>query len=350
MRLLVITQKVDQNDSNSGFFHVWLEKLAAQVDHLYIICLEKGEYSLPKNVTVLSLGKEEKKSKLTYVCRLYYYIFKFRKEYQGVFVHMNPEYVILGGLFWRLWHKKILLWYTHKAVNLKLWLAEKLANKIFTVNKESFRLLSSKICIVGHGIEVDVFAISRAKLFDNTLKLLSVSRITPSKDLVTAMKAVHALRNMMSVPFRLTIVGAPITDQDKKYLEGLKEIDASCVDKPSAVVFAGAIPHTQLPLIYSTHHIFIHTGQTGGLDKTALEALAGGCIIVSSSEAVRPLVAAGFAYGFPAGDYQELAKTIEKIWKDGILEQVPNQRAIAYVREHHNLENVITKIIAYFSV
>ena len=99
MKLLVITQKVNKNDSNLGFFHEWLLRLAGQVEKLTIICLEKGEYNLPDNVQVLSLGKNIKYQisnikficQLKYLFRFYKYIWKFRKEYDAVFVHMNPE-------------------------------------------------------------------------------------------------------------------------------------------------------------------------------------------------------------------------------------------------------------------
>jgi len=169
MRLLIITQKVDVNDDILGFFHRWLEEFAKHCENIIVICLQKGEYDLPKNVKILSLGKEQKNfqfscrqkrlpvglifnfqsifnfsilKKLKYLLRFWKYIFVERKNYDKVFVHMNPEYVVLGGIFWRLMGKKIGLWYTHKAVNLKLRIAEKLANKIFTASKESFRLKS----------------------------------------------------------------------------------------------------------------------------------------------------------------------------------------------------------------
>ena len=57
MKLLVLTQVVDKNDTNLGLFHTWLERIASRVEHLTVICLKRGEYHLPENVTVLSLGK-----------------------------------------------------------------------------------------------------------------------------------------------------------------------------------------------------------------------------------------------------------------------------------------------------
>src|SRR3989344_6741688 len=57
MRLLIVTQKVDKNDPVLGFFHRWIEKFAKNFERVTVICLGKGEYNLPANVKVLSLGK-----------------------------------------------------------------------------------------------------------------------------------------------------------------------------------------------------------------------------------------------------------------------------------------------------
>ena len=58
MKLLICTQKVDTNDDNLGFFHDWIKEFARHCEKVTVICLYKGEYGLPKNVIVKSLGKE----------------------------------------------------------------------------------------------------------------------------------------------------------------------------------------------------------------------------------------------------------------------------------------------------
>ena len=130
MKLLIITQKVDDHDDVLGFFVRWIEEFAKHAEKVTVICLQKGEYNLPHNVSVLSLGKETGKSRFTYFVRFFRYIWKLRSDYDTVFVHMNPIYVLLGGVFWKLWFKKIALWYTHKRVDLKLRIAEKLSDII----------------------------------------------------------------------------------------------------------------------------------------------------------------------------------------------------------------------------
>ena len=103
MKLLILTQKVNKDDPILGFFVRWVEEFAVHCESVVVICLEKGNYDLPSNVNVLSLGKEEGKSHFVYLLRFYTYIWSNRKEYDSVFVHMNQEYILLAGLFWRMW-------------------------------------------------------------------------------------------------------------------------------------------------------------------------------------------------------------------------------------------------------
>src|SRR3989344_4493728 len=120
MRLLVITQKVDRNDPVLGFFHRWIEEFSKHCEKVHVICLKEGVNDLPENVAVHSLGKEEGKSRITYLWRFYYYVLKYRSQHDAVFVHMNPEYVLLGSLFWKIVGKRIVLWYMHKSVTMML--------------------------------------------------------------------------------------------------------------------------------------------------------------------------------------------------------------------------------------
>lgn len=74
-------------------------------------------------------------SRLTYARRFRALIKNYVREYDEVFVHMNPEYIVLGGLFWRMHGKRIVLWYVHKSVTMWLRLAEILCNRIGTGNR-----------------------------------------------------------------------------------------------------------------------------------------------------------------------------------------------------------------------
>lgn len=349
MRLLILTQKVDIEDSVLGFFHRWIEEFAKCCEKLTVICLQKGEYNLPQNVRVLSLGKERNQSKIKYLWNFYKYIFKYKNNYDGVFVHMNKEYVLLGGFWWKLWNKKMALWYTHKAVSWQLKLAEKLVDKIFTASKESFRLPSRKVEVVGHGIPVEQFAVKKFEpppISVGGISFLMVGRITPSKDLEIAIKAVAELRQKKDLPlFSLDIVGDAITEGDIEYESMLKELDNRINAKVS---FQSSMIYQEMDRLYQSHHLMIHASRTGSIDKVVLEALASGRLVISSSEAFADLAKEGLIHTFPAGDYKALANKIEEIYQSGALERIPDQKAIDYVRKNHNLDNLIKKIASFY--
>jgi hypothetical protein len=196
MRLLIVTQKVNQNDPILGFFHRWIIEFAKHCESLTVVCLEEGAHELSSrgllrsqahglsmNVKVLSLGKEKelivsgRKSavmdKVKYIFRFYKYIWQERENYDAVFVHMNPIYVVLGGLIWKALGKKTSLWYTHSHVDWKLRIAEKLVARIFTASRESLKLASDKAIVTGHGIDTDYFTPIAHREDSDTFRILT---------------------------------------------------------------------------------------------------------------------------------------------------------------------------------
>ena len=84
------------------------------------------------------MGKEGGISRIKYIYRFYKYIFSIRKEYDSVLVHMNPVYIILGGVFWKIMGKKIFLWYNHPMGNMMAKVAILFSNKVFCTSPYSF--------------------------------------------------------------------------------------------------------------------------------------------------------------------------------------------------------------------
>lgn len=295
MRLLICTQVVDKNDPTLGFFLRWIEEFSKYCGSISIICLYKGMYELPANVHVYSLEKEKgKKTRFGYSMRLFQYLWKLRGTHDAVFVHMNPEYAALAGWWWRLSGVRIGLWYTHKNTRLLLRIAALFSHVIFTASRESFRLRSWKVQVVGHGIDTDFFTpdphIARGG------HVLSVGRLMKSKrhDLAIQM-AVEEQRDI-----RIAGVGP-----EREALEMLAH------DTGAHATFLGRLTQVQLRDEYRTASKLIHTSETGSLDKVVLEALACGCPV----------------------------KTL-----DPALKKFESETP-AYVREHHSLTNLIPKIL-----
>lgn len=320
MKLLIITQVVDTKDPVLGFFVRWIQEFAKHVVQIEVICLKRGEYSLPAHVHVHSLGKERNVSRIGYILNFYRYIWNLRHEYDAVFVHMNPEYVVLGGLWWRLWRKRVALWYTHKNVDVKLRLAVWLANMIFTASKESFRLRTSKVRVMGHGIDTDFFSPGSGTV--RTTAVLSVGRFSPVKrhDLV--------IRAAEFFPNEVWIVG------DGPEMHRLKKLSEYLL-LTKKVHFLG--PHTQEELReeYRRAGVFVHTSQTGSLDKVVLESLACGLPVITTSVALRNLPVTILSSETP----KTIAQAV-RAQKHGAGDVLTT-----YVREHHSLEKLIPAIL-----
>jgi len=320
MKLLIVTQTIDSNDPVLGFFVRWVEEFAKQCEEVTVICLKLGrsdspkvknvgKSDLPTNVRVFSLGKESTKStapsfarrcvaRTLYTFRFLSLVWKLRHNYDTVFVHMNPEYIVLAGKLWRIMGKHISLWYTHKKVDMKLRIAVLFANVVFTASPESFRLKTKKLKIMGHGIDMELFALrpqsqgapsarpaTQARI---PLHIITTGRISQTKRIMEMLVALELL-SKRGQSFTFTLVGAPATDADIKYEKRVRDTVAKS-SYANSVNFVGAMAHKDIPALLAKNNIFLNLSTTGSMDKAVLEAIATGMSVVTTNVAFRDLL------------------------------------------------------------
>ncbi|MEA2112506.1 MAG: glycosyltransferase [Patescibacteria group bacterium] len=346
MKLLILTQKVDKNDDGVlGFFHGWVNEFAKHCEQVIVIALEARDYDLPNNVKVLSLGKEQGKSRLKYAFNFYKYIWSERKNYDNVFVHMNPEYIVLGGLFWRLMGKKIGLWYMHKSVDLKLRLAEKLTYIIFSATPESFRLKTKKLNITGHGIDVEQFISKDSLIKNKAFRVVTVGRISPIKDYETLIDAIKILQKYNS-KIELDIIGGVGKAGQEKYLESLKK-KVKNDGLEEVINFIGPVPTNNIVNYLQESNLFVNTSHTGSLDKTILEAMSCGLITISSNDSSKNVFGVHQdKLFFKLKDSSDLSQKIIGIINLSEHEKEKIKLDLRKeVERSHNLEDLIKKII-----
>jgi glycosyltransferase involved in cell wall biosynthesis len=292
MRLLITTQALDAQDPRLGFFVRWVKEFARHCESVTVICLRKGTYELPDNVAVYEIGPGNKFARAIRILR---YIVVLRPRYEAVFVHMNPEYVVVAGWLWRLLGKKVGLWYTHKAVNLRLRIATWFANIIFTASKESFRLRSPKVHVMGHGIDTTFF--SQDPTVARESWWLSAGRLDKSKrhDL--------AIRAAVDAGKELRILGE---GPERGALEILAK------ESGAKVVFADRIDHIGVRDAFRRAGLFLHMSETGSLDKMILEAIACGCPVSTRDPALKHLETVDTAF---VGEHHSLSNLIPRILK-----------------------------------
>lgn len=335
MKLLILTQKVDSLDDNLGFFHRWIEAFAARCESVIVICLYEGTHDLPKNVRVLSLGKEGGVSRINYVRRFYSYIWKERKNYDAVFVHMNQIYVILGSMLWRMLNKKVSWWYAHGAVPVSVRLAERLTDVAFTSTPEGFGIPSKKLHIVGQGIDTDLFAPNKGKKKSETVRIVSVGRISTVKHIEILIQAIQIIREHIPEA-QLFVYGGSQTKDEKEYEERLKR-EVVVRNLEDAVFFYGSVLFTDLPDLIGRAHVFAQASQTGSLDKAVLEALALGIPAVSTNNAFKSFPGVIYSSSEPRAFAENVQKALaQESFRDNIV-------------KHHSLPGLIENIMGILS-
>ena len=282
-KLLIVTQVVDTKDPVLGFFHAWIAKLAERFESVEVICLKAGEYSLPKNVHVHSLGKEEGRptlGSLAYASRFVSLAWRLRGNYDVVFVHMNQEYVLLAGLLWKLLRKPVYLWRNHYAGSWLTGLAAFFCTNVFYTSVHSYTARFGKAVRMPVGVDTERFRAVEG-VVRAPHSILFLARIAPSKRVEVLIDAL-ALLAKEGIEFTASVVGSPLPEHDA-YYQVLKE-KVQTLGLSENIEFKPGVPNAQTPAIYSAHEIFVNTSPSGMFDKTMFEAAACGCAVLSSSD------------------------------------------------------------------
>lgn len=284
MKLLICTQAVSRTHPILGFFHGWIEEFSRHFDEVHVICLEKGEYELPSNVYVYSLGKEEGESRLKYAFRFYrhfaHIFFNIRVDY--AFFHMGAIYNILAAPFFvlrKMFATRFYWWKAHGHISLMSKFALLFVDRVYTSTESGFPVATGKRFVVGQAIDTSLFVMPQEDLKRKD-QVVFVGRIMPVKHIEEFISTARMLlEEHQSLLF--CIVG-PVGDQ--AYYEKLVAQIAS-LNLEEHVTFAGAKTQEELVAIYQQSRIFLNTSLTHSMDKTVLEASLCGCIPVTGNRA-----------------------------------------------------------------
>lgn len=300
MRLLLITQKVDRDDWVLGFVHTWLERLAARAERLDVLAGRTGRFALPPNVRVFSLRGRTGASRAQLLLRWHALMRRLMAAGQdAVLAHMCPHYAILAAPYARLAGVPLGLWYTHRSVDWRLRLAHALVDVVLTASRESFRLPSQKVRILGHGIDTAAFSPGPAP--EGPPVVLSAGRISPAKGHDVVLDAAARLITRAGVPpFEVQIAGEVHVAADAAYRARLEARTAQ-PDLAGRVRWLGAVPYVRMPAAYRSATVFVNCSDTGSLDKTVLEAMACGTPVLTSNEAFAALLREERLGRLPAG-------------------------------------------------
>ncbi len=342
MRLLFFTRKIDKNDPRVGFVSGWITSFSYEVDFLYILTWQKSRrVDLPSNSQLIQLPK----NKILRLIILPFKLLKVLAQVDGVFAHMMPVYSILVGPWCKLFNKKLIQWYTHSAVDWRLKLACIFVDSFVTASAESFRLKTKKqVKVLGHGIETNYFVpvSSYQPVTHSFFKIITVGRISPSKNYELMLVALGRLKEQGLNNIKLQIIGSAELAAEQIYLAKLKKIREQN-GLASQVDFMGAISHYQILPYLQLADLFINLSQTGSLDKAVLEAMSTGCLVLTSNIAFKPWLPSELIV---ANEPQALTRQIKKIINLNFEQKIKiKQQLRQIVVKEHNLENLVKKIV-----
>jgi glycosyltransferase involved in cell wall biosynthesis len=343
----MITRRVDRADARAGFAHSWVGYLALLVDELHVICLEKGDVSgLPKNCFIYSLGKEHGKNRWNEFLNFQKFARLLVPKVDGIFSHQNPEYGILIAPWAKWYHKRLIAWYTHKQVTLRLRLLSLLADTMVSASAESFRLPTKKLKVLHHGIDVDSYRYF-SKQARSEKVILSVSRISPSKRVDLMILMLAALREGGMFNTRMVIAGDVVLDREKEYLLTLQKL-VSEKKLERYVSFIGHVPHYQTVDLYSDADLFLNFSTTGSVDKAVLEAMSCGTPVLVTNEAFKDSLS-GIEKNMYSADSDPviLAQRASHILQQGSSEEI-RKRLREYVVQNHDIQALMKKIVALY--
>jgi len=340
MKLLICTQVLDRDDPYLGFMHGWFAELARHVEQLTIICLKEGEHSLPENVHVYSLGKESAPQdtliyqsvllRFEYIVRFYRYIWRVRTKHDAVLVHMNQEYILLGGWFWLLIGKRIYLWRNHYAGTFLTDIAAFFCTKVFCTSRYSYTAKYKKTVLMPIGVDP---RFTPPSLPPASGSILFFGRLAPSKRPSLLLEALALLRGeQWSADF--------YGPGEASYVASLKQ---KAVPLRERVKFLGPVPHHEAPTVFGAHEIYVNLGGSGMYDKTIFEAAACGCLVLAASEDFAKLVDQRFT--FKQDDAEDLAQKLHVLLKVPKEERRVLQNSLTQLAETQSLQKLIGYLV-----
>ena len=280
-KVLVLNISTDSNNTSLGFAISWLNAFAKKFDEVHVISLSKGsDDELEKNVIVTSVDNEL--GRISKVINLFKLINKLTKlnKYEFCLSHMSSLMIIISSPILKIRKIKSIFWYTHKGPNdylKKLFLlkASIYSNKIITASKNSFPYKKffnnkSKLHVIGHAIKFNEFY-RKVNSFDGK-NFVIISRISKSKKIDESISGF--LSSQKGSSHKLSVIGGPLSSEDKIYFEKIKLKYASHEN----ISFLGSMPHKNLINEISDFSFHINNTEKGFYDKSVLETMSNGLI------------------------------------------------------------------------
>jgi glycosyltransferase involved in cell wall biosynthesis len=349
MRLAMIITKVDSADSVYGSNIAWIRSLAQRVEHLTVIGMSVGDYQLPNNVSVFSMGKEKGAAKLIRFLNLQRVMLPLLllRKVDGVFIHQGQIWGLL--IFYaKVRCIPVILFKAHGSMppTVKYYLP--FFTAITTTTDDTFPIDTDKKIAVGQGIDTGKF-VKLSSPAEPRL-IVSAGRISKVKGYEVLIEALGILNKENNDPIYLKIYGEAYSNYDQSLLVKLKR-KISDLNLAHTVSLEGVIANDRMPEMLNSAALYVNasTGPSA-LDKSVLEAMACELPVISCNPKFRPLFKDYDPLLYcPPNEAYLLAEKIEKFFTLSVTErnQIGNDLRSVVVADH-DVNRLMDRVIEIF--
>jgi glycosyltransferase involved in cell wall biosynthesis len=320
--------------------------LARQCEQVVVLTNKVSYFEKPENMEVFLFPKLLFRAPFRFfggkwLVNFFVFFLCIRFGIKACFIHMNMEWGYRLAPAFRLLGIPVVLWYAHGTITKELERAHRHVDRVVTSTPEGFRLKSNKVSIIGQGIDTEQF--SFIKLSTEAKNIITVGRISQRKRIDAMIDVMEELIKIdPHTPFRLIIIGAPITPQDDIYYHKLLE-RASRSEIGDRVDFVGHISTNNIPRFYRHTFLHLNLSATGSMDKTVLEAIAVGCPVLTSNEAFHEILSSIPEFIIHDQSPESIAQQIHSIYIRG--SEIDRVRIRSIVDGKHDLKTFGQRIL-----
>jgi glycosyltransferase involved in cell wall biosynthesis len=344
MRLLVVNFEMNEKSAALAWQAQVVRALAQRCEHVAVLTDHLGRHAAADNVSVEQLARpafppllERRAAQLGQTwraCR--------RHRVDAVFIHMAHRYAFLLWPVFRARRLPTLLWYAHGTVTWHLRLAHACVDRVVSSSPEGFRLPSHKAYFIGQGVDTDLFGLRSGRSQPPSgRELISVGRISRRK---RQHLLLDVLEQLKPEGYHLTLVGVPLTSDDRNYDLNLRDRAAR---DGLPVTFAGLVPLAEIPPFYDRVALHLNVSQTNSMDKAVLEALACGCPVLTTNPAFRALLAGSPEMIIGDEAPASIAAQVRALCQGAVRPGLAPERLRALIFGQHDLHSYAGRIMSH---
>ncbi len=275
-RLIFVTQAADPAHPVLAATLPKIRALARRVDEVVVFADAIDERALPENCRAYSFAANSQAGRgARYVAGL---APEVARRPLAVVAHMSPVFALLAAPLARPFRVPLLLWFTQQAGGRALHAAERVVDRVLTVDVRTVPLHSEKVRAIGHGIDVATLPCVSERL-PPLRRLLGLGRYAPVKGWETVLRALPELPEAT-----LRLHGPMLTDDDRAHRPRLEAI-ASELGVLDRVSFGDQVTHAEVSALLGLSDALVNATHGNAADKVVYEAAAS-CLPVFAASPV----------------------------------------------------------------